>query len=77
MRSLIFRKAPMFSPDSGFAPDLQRQRGMNPVVAMFLIWDARHKARHDLKHLPDHMLTDIGVTRQIAKREAEKPFWRP
>jgi uncharacterized protein YjiS (DUF1127 family) len=28
-----------------------------------------------LVELSDHLLTDIGVTREQAEREAAKPFW--
>jgi uncharacterized protein YjiS (DUF1127 family) len=28
-----------------------------------------------LLDLSDHMLKDIGITREEAKREARKPFW--
>jgi uncharacterized protein YjiS (DUF1127 family) len=29
-----------------------------------------------LKDLDDHLLSDIGLTREQADREARKPFWR-
>jgi uncharacterized protein YjiS (DUF1127 family) len=36
----------------------------------------RWHQRHDLRELDDHLLRDIGVTREQARREASKPFWR-
>ena len=35
----------------------------------------RHRQRRMLVELSDHMLSDIGVTREQAEREAAKPFW--
>jgi uncharacterized protein YjiS (DUF1127 family) len=32
--------------------------------------------RRTLHDLDDHLLRDIGVTREQAEREAHKPFWR-
>ena len=39
-------------------------------------WNHRSKSRHALKSLEDHHLFDIGKSRDAAKVEAEKPFWR-
>ncbi|WP_421849306.1 DUF1127 domain-containing protein [Oricola sp.] len=35
----------------------------------------KQKSRRHLRELTDDQLTDIGVTRQQAWREADKPFW--
>jgi len=32
--------------------------------------------RQDLHELDDHLLRDIGITREQARREIRKPFWR-
>jgi uncharacterized protein YjiS (DUF1127 family) len=43
------------------------------------IWSARCRERRALRELMalgDHLLEDIGVTRQEALREAAKPFWQ-
>lgn len=37
---------------------------------------ARRRQRQDLSELDDHLLEDIGVTRDAATRECAKPFWR-
>ncbi len=34
-----------------------------------------HRSRRQLSALDDHMLADIGVTRQDAMAEAERPVW--
>ena len=42
-------------------------------------WIARRRTRialSDIAH-DDHLLKDIGVSREEALREADKPFWRP
>jgi len=40
------------------------------------LWRERIRYRHDLEMLDDHMLRDIGLSRETALREAQKPFWR-
>jgi uncharacterized protein YjiS (DUF1127 family) len=37
---------------------------------------ARSRQREALLRLDDHLLEDIGVTRQQANAEAAKPFWK-
>jgi uncharacterized protein YjiS (DUF1127 family) len=36
---------------------------------------ARQRTRRVLAQLDDRLLHDIGITREEARREAEKPFW--
>ena len=36
---------------------------------------SRWRQRRALANLPDHLLHDIGVTRDQAAREASRPFW--
>lgn len=76
MRSLHVSPAPQFRPDGGFSPKLARLRQSNPVVALLLTWDDRHKSRAALQRLGDAGLADIGLTRAAAESEAAKPFWR-
>ena len=44
-------------------------------------WIARSRERWALREIAEandiHLLKDIGVSREEAFREAEKPFWRP
>lgn len=35
-----------------------------------------HKERRRLLELNDHLLKDMGLSRDDARREGEKPFWR-
>jgi uncharacterized protein YjiS (DUF1127 family) len=43
-------------------------------------WHARSRQRRALREIAErndlHLLKDIGVSREEALREAEKPFWR-
>jgi len=39
------------------------------------IWWERRTARLRLAEMSDHNLQDIGLTREDALKEAEKPFW--
>ena len=47
----------------------------------FARWIARSRQRRALREIAerteDHLLKDMGVSRQEALREADKPFWRP
>jgi len=44
---------------------------------LMIHWHERARQRRHLGDLPDDRLRDIGVNRLEARREAEKPFWRP
>ena len=39
-------------------------------------WQERRRQRRALESLPDHLLSDIGVSRADVDYEADKPFWR-
>lgn len=55
-----------------------------PMVATIAIrfagvvtqWDSRQRTRRQLKSLSYNQLTDIGITRQQARTEAARMFWR-
>lgn len=50
------------------------------AVGTVLVWIERSRQRLALLELAttdDHLLRDIAVTREAARREAAKPFWRP
>jgi uncharacterized protein YjiS (DUF1127 family) len=51
-------------------PRLSRKR----LVALLLRLDAAHRQRHDLAHLDEHLLGDIGVTRADVERELTRPL---
>jgi uncharacterized protein YjiS (DUF1127 family) len=44
--------------------------------ALLWLWIARSRQRHALAELDDRLFRDIGVSREAARHEAAKPFWR-
>ncbi len=42
---------------------------------VYNLWRDRARQRRRLLELDDRLLSDIGVTRSDALREADKPFW--
>jgi uncharacterized protein YjiS (DUF1127 family) len=36
----------------------------------------RRRERQELLKLEDHLLADVGLTREQAEQEARKPFWK-
>jgi uncharacterized protein YjiS (DUF1127 family) len=52
-------------------------RGRRRYTPLFWIERSRQRRRlGELAELNDHLLRDIGVSRDEALREAAKPFWR-
>ena len=43
---------------------------------LVLTWRENARTRQALAQLNDHMLSDIGISRASADREASVPFWR-
>jgi uncharacterized protein YjiS (DUF1127 family) len=43
---------------------------------VFRIWRERVRQREALKRLDDRLLDDVGLSREQARRETAKPFWR-
>lgn len=41
------------------------------------LWVERSRQRSILRQLDEHLLRDIGLSREEALREAAKPFWLP
>lgn len=46
------------------------------IWRLLVRWADRRKQRRDLDELDDRLLADIGLAREAARLEAEKPFWR-
>lgn len=38
-------------------------------------WHQLSRERNTLRHLSDHMLKDIGLSREAVRRESRRPFW--
>lgn len=47
------------------------------VTTAFSAAVARQRDRNRLAHLDAHLLRDIGLDPQEARRECAKPFWQP
>ena len=41
-----------------------------------LLWSERYQQRKQLAQMSDHLLKDIGKSRNDAWQEAQKPFWK-
>ncbi len=39
-------------------------------------WHQNSVTRKHLKDLPDYLLDDIGIDKQLAKKETNKAFWK-
>ena len=50
---------------------------LDGLVALLVLWYERARQRSRLAELDDHLLQDIGKTREQALVEAGKPFWQP
>ena len=49
---------------------------LRDLAAMIALWRARTAQRRALSELDDKALADIGLTRDAARGEALRPFWR-
>lgn len=56
---------------------LSRPKASNRSIGLGGIWRLAGIARQRraLAHLEDHILNDIGVSREQARAEAARPFW--
>jgi uncharacterized protein YjiS (DUF1127 family) len=61
--------------DLGTAAPLSAQLALKAAI-LLTHWNRRHRTRKALRALPDHLLADIGLSRDAAYTEARRPFWR-
>jgi uncharacterized protein YjiS (DUF1127 family) len=54
----------------------RRDRPASVFSILMRLW-TDWRARRDLERLPDHVLSDIGLSRADVQREALQPFWTP
>ena len=47
------------------------------ACAVAAAWRSRARQRDSLAQLDDHLLADIGLTREAQLVECSKPFWCP
>ena len=57
------------------APAAASRHKLAGFLRRFAFCVSRWRQRRALANLPDHLLHDIGVTRDQAAREASRPFW--
>ena len=48
---------------------------MLQFVVLCVAWSERRRTRKALSKLDEHLLNDVGLTRQSADAEAKRPFW--
>ncbi|MEO3431646.1 hypothetical protein [Inquilinus sp. CAU 1745] len=55
--------------------------GLVPLLAvtprLLALWWRRAYDRQRMAALPDRLLADAGLDREMAEAEAARPFWRP
>jgi uncharacterized protein YjiS (DUF1127 family) len=54
----------------------ERARSWPGVVRRWMQRSQQRWALSELANANDHLLQDIGLSREEARREAAKPFWR-
>jgi uncharacterized protein YjiS (DUF1127 family) len=54
----------------------RRNSVVQRVMGLLRRWRERAHSRRRLYELDDHILRDIGLTRDALLREATRPFWR-
>ena len=52
-------------------------RRLGAAVRVAWFWLERSRQRRALAALDDHLLRDIGLTRDAVLRECAQPFWKP
>lgn len=45
------------------------------ILLMIQAWRIRSRMRHQLAQMPDFRLEDMGIGREDALAESQKPFW--
>jgi uncharacterized protein YjiS (DUF1127 family) len=46
------------------------------LIGTIAAWIVRRRQRRTLAELDEHLLNDVGLSREQAHREAAKPFWK-
>ncbi|ESY87874.1 DUF1127 domain-containing protein [Mesorhizobium australicum] len=66
---------------TAFTPEPVPRRQSFPFVTrvrsrLLARWYDRHSQRRDLSEIDDHLLRDLGLTREDVRRECAKSFWQ-
>lgn len=72
MLTLVQRRPRTADILSGNAARLYRR-----ALIAVATWRSRARQRDSLSRLDDHLLADIGITREARMVECAKPFWCP
>ena len=72
-RSFVAAGCQDVCPASIRVPNLFRPFGF--LIQWVRFASQKQRQRRALHDLDDRMLTDIGLTRKVAREEAAKPFW--
>lgn len=74
MKALAITYAPRL--DRNLGGGMPRSRQQRPsLLARLATWRRIARERRQLAELEPHMLADMGLTRDDALREANRPFW--
>ena len=46
------------------------------VIDTLKVWQQRETSRKTMAYMDDRLLRNMGISREDAARESEKPFWR-
>lgn len=68
----LYQWAQKVAPEEEAARLTWLDRALAPVS----LWVSRHRERRALGDLSDHLLSDVGLTREEAERESAKPWWQ-
>ena len=49
--------------------------GLQKIIGILLDWSELARQRHQLASLDEHVLRDIGIDREVARRESARHFW--
>jgi len=64
-------------PDTGLEKLLRRwvDAGLPRGLGLLCLWARRLRLRHELAHVSEAQLRDVGLDPDQVRREREKPFW--
>jgi uncharacterized protein YjiS (DUF1127 family) len=49
---------------------------LSGLIETTAVWFVRRRQRRALAELDEHLLNDVGLSRDQARRETAKPFWK-
>lgn len=59
----------------GTEKELDFGTALRKVIDTVSTWNKRVRQRQDLARLDSRLLRDVGLTKELAEAEIEKPFW--